>query len=259
MAPASTYSAASRDRSIARRVGLPESKPGRSKWEVGSTALEVAGRARAAEAVAGRPVSPSLPVGASTDPNGSGPNDRCAHGEGWGHWAPNSRGARRCQGRHHTYGLAGTPSSTSGTSGAAPPAPEEAAGTAGNSTRPPRSGRVIGGSFFTLTTSLSRQPSPHAAHEAFHGLAAFLADDFFDDFAEAKALAIALRSEFPRIVGANRGEAARLCTSATTAVSELAVLGGYSCCPARGIIFCEQPIRRQQHTRHTLQPYTAHS
>ena len=77
----------------------------------------------------------------------------------------------------------------------------EAVGSAGNSTRPPRSGLVVGGSFFTLTTSLSRQPSPHAAHEAFHGLAAFfLAEAFFADLPEAKALATALRSELPRIV-----------------------------------------------------------
>ena len=86
-----------------------------------------------------------------------------------------------------------------------PPALErsalEAVASAGNSTRPPRSGLVVGGSFFTLTTSLSRQPSPHAAHEAFHGLAAFfLAEAFFADLPEAKALATALRSELPRIV-----------------------------------------------------------
>ena len=86
----------------------------------------------------------------------------------------------------------------------------EAVGSAGNSTRPPRSGLVVGGSFFTLTTSLSRQPSPHAAHEAFHGLAAFfLAKAFFADLPEAKALATALRSELPRIVFATHFNTSR--------------------------------------------------
>ena len=98
-----------------------------------------------------------------------------------------------------------------------PPALErpalEAAGSAGNSTRPPRSGLVVGGSFFTLTTSLSRQPSPHAAHEAFHGLAAFfLAEAFFADLPEAKALATALRSELPRIVFATHFDNSHGCT-----------------------------------------------